>query len=117
MTHYKIGTDISQKPIPDAVKVAVIGAGMSGLYSAWRLQCETDVDDFAIFERSNRTGGRLDSDLIHFRDNRAGAKPNSTITVKEEQGGMRFLFEGMDDLMALFLRLGPRRSDSPFPYE
>ncbi|MEQ2353133.1 FAD-dependent L-amino acid oxidase [Pseudoalteromonas piscicida] len=115
MTHYKIGTDISQKPIPDAVKVAVIGAGMSGLYSAWRLQCETDVDDFAIFERSNRTGGRLDSDLIHFRDNRAGAKPDSTITVKEEQGGMRFLFEGMDDLMALFLKLGLEDQIVPFP--
>ena len=115
MTHYKLGKEIKPQTIPSKVKVAIVGAGMSGLYSAWRLQNEANIDDIAIFERSNRTGGRLDSDLIHFKDKRAGAAPNSTITVKEEQGGMRFLFEGMDDLMALFLTLGLEDQIVPFP--
>ena len=57
MTHYKLGKEIKPQTIPSKVKVAIVGAGMSGLYSAWRLQNEANIDDIAIFERSNRTGG------------------------------------------------------------
>ncbi|MCF6438224.1 FAD-dependent L-amino acid oxidase [Pseudoalteromonas luteoviolacea] len=113
MTHYTFGKEITDKPLPSKVKVAIVGAGMSGLYSAWRLQQEAQVQDLAIFERSNRTGGRLDSDLIEFNNLRSDQP--KTITVKEEQGGMRFLFDGMDDLMALFLKLNLQNDIVPFP--
>ncbi|WP_105170013.1 FAD-dependent L-amino acid oxidase [Pseudoalteromonas sp. T1lg23B] len=115
MTHYKFGNEIKNKVIPKNVKVAIVGAGMSGLYSAWRLENESSIDDFAIFERSDRTGGRLDSDLINFKNQKSGPNQPSTITVKEEQGGMRFLFDGMDDLMALFLKLDLQDQIVPFP--
>ncbi|WP_440055754.1 FAD-dependent L-amino acid oxidase [Pseudoalteromonas sp. T1lg65] len=114
MTHYKLGKDIQCSQVPNVVKVAIVGAGMSGLYSAWRLQNEKDISDIAILERSDRTGGRLDSDLIHFKP-QANDPSNQPITVKEEQGGMRFLFDGMDDLMALFLDLGLQDEIVPFP--
>jgi monoamine oxidase len=115
MTHYKFGCEIKSKAIPKSVKVAIVGAGMSGLYSAWRLYKENEIQDFAIFERSDRTGGRLDSDLIHFKNPQNGNGEPNTITVKEEQGGMRFLFDGMDDLMALFLSLDLQDQIVPFP--
>ncbi|MBQ4812259.1 FAD-dependent L-amino acid oxidase [Pseudoalteromonas luteoviolacea] len=113
MTHYAFGKEITDKPLPSQVKVAIVGAGMSGLYSAWRLQQEANCQDLAIFERSDRTGGRLDSDLIEFKNLRS--ETPKTITVKEEQGGMRFLFDGMDDLMALFLKLNLQDDIVPFP--
>jgi monoamine oxidase len=115
MTHYTFDNEIKSKPIPSSVKVAIIGAGMAGLYSAWRLQEEHGTDDFAIFERSHRTGGRLDSDLMEFKNLRAKDGEPKTIKVKEEQGGMRFLFEGMDNLMALFLKLKLQDNIVPFP--
>ena len=93
--------------VPNHAKIVVVGAGMAGLYSTWRLLNETDGnEDIVILERSNRTGGRLDSDLIEFNDGDV---------VKEEEGGMRFLFEGMDDLMALFMTLGIEKDIVPFP--
>ncbi|NOU50297.1 FAD-dependent oxidoreductase [Pseudoalteromonas sp. JBTF-M23] len=115
MTHCKLGSEIEYKTIPDSVDIAIVGAGMSGLYSAWRLQNETDENNFVILERSDRTGGRLDSDLIKFNNQKKGPNQPDTITVKEEQGGMRFLFDGMDDLMALFLKLDLQDDIVPFP--
>lgn len=115
MTHYKFGSDIPHKEIPKKVDIAIVGAGMSGLYSAWRLKEEAEINDLAIFERSDRTGGRLDSDLIEFKNHKEGDNQSETITVKEEQGGMRFLFEDMDDLMSLFLMLNLQDQIVPFP--
>ncbi|TMP38027.1 FAD-dependent L-amino acid oxidase [Pseudoalteromonas rubra] len=113
MTHYSFGNEIDDKSLPNHLEVAIVGAGMAGLYSAWRLQNESNCEKLAIFERSNRTGGRLDSDLIQFKNQHSNTPP--TITVKEEQGGMRFLFDGMDDLMALFLNLDLQDQIVPFP--
>ena len=48
----------------------------------------------------------LDSDLITFSDGK---------TVKEEEGGMRFTFEYMDNLMALFSTLDMTDDIVPFP--
>ncbi len=107
MPHFTQKELNNTKAVPNHAKVVVIGAGMSGLYSTWRLLNETeDHQDIVILERSTRTGGRLDSDLIEFGDGDV---------VKEEEGGMRFLFEGMDDLMALFLTLGLTDQIVPFP--
>ncbi|TMN89422.1 amine oxidoreductase [Pseudoalteromonas phenolica] len=117
MTHYKLGAGIQAKTVSNnqRVKVAIVGAGMSGLYSAWRLQNEAGIEDFAILERSNRTGGRLDSDLVNFKNQHHEAGEPEYIEVKEEQGGMRFLFDDMDTLMALFLSLDLEDQIVPFP--
>lgn len=92
--------------VPKQVEVAVVGGGVSGLYSTWRLINEKGIDDIIIFEQLNRTGGRLDSDVIKFDK---GAE------VKEEEGGMRFTFDSMNQLMALFLTLGLDEQIVPFP--
>ncbi|NMO14268.1 NAD(P)-binding protein [Pyxidicoccus fallax] len=94
------------QPIPTSVDILVVGAGMAGLYSTWRILREHAGADIAIFERSDRTGGRLDSDLIRFGDKE---------TVKEEEGGMRFTFDLMDDLMSLLLLFGLDKEVVPFP--
>jgi hypothetical protein len=107
MTHFT-QKDLGHKnKVPKKAKIVVVGAGMSGLYSTWRLLNETTGnDDIVIVDRGNRTGGRLDSDLIKFDDGDV---------VKEEEGGMRFLFDGMDDLMALFMTLELSDEIVPFP--
>lgn len=61
--------------------IAVVGAGASGAYSAWRLQGELRANaKIALFEYSDRIGGRLYSVSIP-------GLPN----VKAELGGMRFI--------------------------
>lgn len=92
--------------IPARVKTLIVGAGMSSLYSAWRILEDDPQADLLIMEKSGRTGGRLDSDLVKFPDAQV---------VKEEEGGMRFTFEGMDNLMALLLTLGLDKDIVPFP--
>ncbi|MBR9920898.1 MAG: FAD-dependent oxidoreductase [Bacteroidetes bacterium] len=74
-----------EKSIPTnkAVEVAIIGAGVSGLYSAYRLTNDADsplpADQVQIFEMSDRIGGRLESVEL----------PGMTIT--GELGGMRYM--------------------------
>ncbi|MFQ3219195.1 MAG: hypothetical protein ACI8R9_001985 [Paraglaciecola sp.] len=88
-----------------ASDVAIIGAGISGLYCAWRLlEANQDVT-VTIVERLDRTGGRLDSDLVEI-------SPDEF--VREEQGGMRFNF-GMTELMTLNAALGLCDEIVPFP--
>ncbi len=106
MPHFTTHELNKTDPVPDKASVVVVGAGMAGLYSAWRLKQEKGYQDIVILERSGRTGGRLDSDLVDFGNGNV---------VKEEEGGMRFLFDGMDDLMALFLKLDLANQIVPFP--
>jgi hypothetical protein len=76
--------------------VAIVGAGISGLYCAWRL-VEADPNvTVTLVERLDRTGGRLDSDIVE-------VKPGEK--VREEEGGMRFNY-GMEELMTLNRALG-----------
>ena len=104
------------------VDVAIIGAGISGLYCAYRM---INSDAFAgkkiaIYERLNRTGGRLQSDLIPIMEDHK--MPTNGLyfehvqfdTVKEEQGGMRFNYE-MEELMTLNAELGLCDDIVPFP--
>src|ERR1700677_4518677 len=61
--------------------IAVIGGGVSGAYSAWRLQTDQGATSkIALFEYSDRIGGRL------FTVTMPGL-PN----VKAEVGGMRYI--------------------------
>lgn len=79
-----------------AYDIAIIGAGISGLYCAWRLLENDGSLKIAIVERLNRTGGRLDTDIIDFGDG---------VRVREEEGGMRFNY-GMHELMNLIKVMG-----------
>lgn len=92
--------------IPDKADVVIVGAGMSGLYIAWRLLQQENPPSVVILDRNNRTGGRLQSDVIDFPDH---------LKVKEEEGGMRFTFYLMDDLMALLSTLEIDDQIVPFP--
>lgn len=46
---------------PDAVDIAIVGGGVSGVYAAWRLSSAMPRTRIALFERSGRVGGRLRS--------------------------------------------------------
>ncbi len=85
--------------------VVIVGAGISGLYCAWRLIQQNPHQKITIVERLNRTGGRLETDRIEIR-------PGEVVRV--EQGGMRFNY-GMTELMQLSYALGLCDQIVPFP--
>ena len=63
-----------------AFNVAVVGGGVAGLYAAWRLlQDGHDPATLAVFEQSDRSGGRLWSVALHQES-----------TLPAELGGMFF---------------------------
>ena len=74
--------------LPESAEVVIVGAGVAGLYCAYRLLTEGKAKDVVIIERLNRIGGRLDTDLIQVK----GAD-GKVETVRDEEGGMRFNFE------------------------
>jgi monoamine oxidase len=43
----------------DILDVAIVGGGVSGVYSAWRLLTDGKMKNVAVFEASERIGGRL----------------------------------------------------------
>ena len=49
--------------IPKTADVVIVGAGMSGLYTAWRIMQEQPKTKVLILERSLRTGGRLQKEI------------------------------------------------------
>ena len=61
------------------VDIAVVGAGVAGVYTAWRLKQKFPKSRIALFEYSNRIGGRLYS--VSY------PAPH----VNAELGGMRFI--------------------------
>ena len=97
--------------------IAIVGAGIAGLYTAYRLIEKKPKLKIAIFERLNRTGGRLDSDIIKLTNDGKlvkGKKKQDVNTIKEEQGGMRFN-DSMEELMNLIHKLGLEDQIVPFP--
>jgi protoporphyrinogen oxidase len=81
--------------------VLIVGAGIAGLYTAYRMLQKDPSQRIVIIERLNRYGGRLQSDLIEVdEDTKELFRPlsmdldsigqESVFTVKEEEGGMRF---------------------------
>ncbi len=65
----------------DALDTAIVGAGVGGLYTAWRLLgCGQPADGIGVFEASERIGGRLFS-----------VSMPGTTGIAAEFGGMRFL--------------------------
>jgi hypothetical protein len=77
--------------------ILIVGAGVAGLYTAYRLLEQNSKRKVVILDRLNRTGGRLDSDLVAIKD----PYDDKTSIVKEEEGGMRFE-DSMAELMSLF---------------
>src|ERR1700730_14318131 len=59
--------------------VAIVGAGISGIYCAWRLKQARPDWKIALFETSERIGGRLLS-----------VTPPGMPHIRCELGGMRF---------------------------
>jgi hypothetical protein len=62
------------------LEIAVVGGGVSGAYSAWRLQKAKAEAHIGLFEYSDRIGGRLYTVTLP-------GLPN----VKAEVGGMRYI--------------------------
>ncbi len=62
------------------IDIAIIGAGISGAYAAWRLKQKHPDKHIVLFEYSNRVGGRLYSKTLP-------GMPN----VHAELGGMRYI--------------------------
>ena len=48
----------------DKVDIAVVGAGVAGAYSAWRLRSAYSNRKVSLFEVSDRVGGRLYSKTL-----------------------------------------------------
>ena len=74
--------------------VAVVGGGVSGTYTTWRLRSEQPQWRVRLFETSNRIGGRLHSVAFPQAPHLVG-----------ELGGMRFL-EGQKHVFPLVKHLG-----------
>ena len=75
--------------------IVVVGGGMAGLYFTWRMLRHKPATKIVILEMLDRTGGRLDTDLVLIDGK----------LVKNEEGGMRFV-DTMKNLMWLLGALG-----------
>lgn len=64
----------------EEIDIAIIGAGVSGVYSAWRLNQADPSRKIVVFEASDRVGGRLLS-----------VRPPGIDNMVAELGGMRIL--------------------------
>ena len=65
--------DAADTQFPSHCKLAVVGAGWGGAYTAWRLAVDTQTipaADVCVFEANGRVGGRIYSlhGLPHFAD-------------------------------------------------
>jgi monoamine oxidase len=84
-----------QSGIGPGAEIIVVGGGLAGLYFTWRMLRANPNTSIMILEKLNRTGGRLDTDVVY-----VGNEP-----VKNEEGGMRFTQE-MTNLWWLLQTLG-----------
>jgi hypothetical protein len=85
---------------PATADVLIVGAGVSGLYCAWRLLNRDPDLKIAIVEKIGRIGGRLDTDRVIILDD-----DDKPVEVKDEEGGMRFNFQ-MQELLETAHDLG-----------
>lgn len=84
------------------VDIAVVGAGVAGTYSAWRLKQSFPEKRVALFEYSNRVGGRLYSVALP-------GMPH----VHAELGGMRYIPKSQTFVSELIENLGLATRDFP----
>ncbi len=95
--------------LPDHADVVIVGAGISGLYCAYRLLKADPSTKVVVLDRLNRVGGRLDTDIVTIYDDRG-----NPVQVKDEEGGMRFN-QSATELLALLAELGMTDQQVPFP--
>lgn len=86
----------------DVVDVAVVGGGMAGVYTAWRLKQANPKQNVVLYEYSNRIGGRLFS-----------AQLPGMPHVNAELGGMRFIPKSQAFVRELIEQMGLQTR--PFP--
>lgn len=109
---------------PDAemrTKVAVVGGGVSGIYSAWRIATSGDPrwsgKDITVFEYGNRVGGRLESiRALHPESEeqaRAASAEGGLVDRPAEVGGMRFLPSWQEHVKGLIEHLELERVGFP----
>jgi monoamine oxidase len=84
------------------VDIAVVGAGISGAYSAWRLKERYPEKHVALFEYSNRVGGRLYSVPLP-------GMPH----INAELGGMRYIPKSQAFVRELIETLGLANREFP----
>lgn len=84
------------------LEVAIVGGGVSGLYAAWRLSTLPHPPRVAVFETSDKLGGRIDTAEL----------PVPPPAAKAEFGAMRFL-PSMQMVSGLLKYLDIQRE--PFP--
>lgn len=101
---------VAPRSLPDTADLVVVGAGVSGLYTAWRYLQKNPDDDVVVIERLNRPGGRLQTDLVEVETD------DGTVTIREEEGGMRFNYS-MRELMSVFGALDLCDQIVPFPMQ
>lgn len=93
----------------EPLEVAIVGGGVSGVYSAWRLLTEGGKRRVAVFEASDRIGGRLLS-----------VTPPNIRNMVAELGGMRILPAVQPKIKRLIDELNKDSSTSPrielFPF-
>jgi len=85
--------------MPEKADVVIVGAGVSGLYSAWRLLQHQPSLKVLIVEKIGRPGGRLDTDRIWLQAD------GKALEAKDEEGAMRFNL-AMTELLGLAKQLG-----------
>jgi hypothetical protein len=84
------------------VDIAVVGAGVAGAYSAWRLKQQNPENRITLFEYSNRVGGRLYSVPLP-------GMPH----INAELGGMRYIPKTQAFVRELIATLGLPNRDFP----
>ena len=84
------------------VDIAVVGAGVAGAYSAWRLKQQYPQKRITLFEYSNRVGGRLYSVPLP-------GMPH----INAELGGMRYIPKSQAFVRELIATLGLPNRDFP----
>lgn len=86
------------------IDVAIIGGGMSGLYSAWRLAVDSSAkqQNVHVFEFGNRVGGRLETVFLDGVQER-----------RAEVGGMRYIPSWQTHVTKLIKKLGLQDADFP----
>ena len=68
--------------------VLIVGAGVSGLFAAYRLLNNNPGLNVVITEKLGRSGGRLQTTFVDIKDSNG-----DPVTVHDEEGGMRFVPE------------------------
>ena len=88
------------------IDIAVVGGGIAGAYTAWRLKAKHPRKRIALFEYSDRIGGRLYTVQLP-------GMPN----VNAELGGMRYIPKSQTFVTELINDLGLQTRDFPMGAE